>query len=50
LLKKPNTPVLVEGDQGIEYGKIVSAMVLLQSAGAKSIGLVTETPEDSRSQ
>lgn len=34
--------VLVKGDQQVDYGKIVTAMVLLQQAGAKSVGLVTE--------
>jgi biopolymer transport protein TolR len=35
-------PVLVRGDQNTSYGKIVEAMVLLQKAGAKSVGLITE--------
>jgi len=42
---KPNTPVLVRGDQSTAYGKVVYAMVLLQQAGAKSIGLITEKLE-----
>lgn len=35
-------PVLVRGDKSVNYGKIVEAMVLLQQAGAKSVGLITE--------
>ena len=37
-------PVLVRGDKNTNYGKIVEAMVLLQQAGAKSVGLITESP------
>ena len=45
LRNKPNTPVLVRGDSGVAYGKVVHAMVLLQQAGAPNVGLVTEPPE-----
>jgi biopolymer transport protein TolR len=41
-------PVYVRGDSGVDYGKVVQAMVLLQQAGAKSVGLITE-PEKNRS-
>jgi len=37
--KKRN--VMVKGDQQVDYGKVVQAMVLLQAAGAKSVGLIT---------
>lgn len=37
--------VLVKGDQSVDYGKIVQAMVLLQQAGAQTIGLMTKPPE-----
>lgn len=33
--------VLVKGDSHVDYGKVVAAMVLLQQAGAGSVGLVT---------
>lgn len=33
--------VLVKGDAHVDYGKVVAAMVLLQQAGAGSVGLVT---------
>lgn len=35
-------PVLVRGDKNVNYGKIIEAMVLLQQAGAKSVGLITQ--------
>ena len=35
-------PIYVKGDKDANYGKIVSAMVLLQQAGAKDVGLITE--------
>lgn len=40
-------PVLVRGDKNANYGKILEAMVLLQQAGAKSVGLITQ-PVDSK--
>lgn len=36
--------VLVKADRSVDYGKVVQAMVLLQQAGAQSVGLMTETP------
>lgn len=44
LRNQPDTPVLVRGDKSVDYGRVVSAMTLLQSAGAPSVGLVTESP------
>ena len=38
--------VLVKGDQGVAYGKVVSAMSLLKQAGAAQVGLLTDTPDD----
>lgn len=35
-------PVLVRGDKNANYGKVMEAMVLLQQAGAKSVGLITQ--------
>jgi biopolymer transport protein TolR len=45
LRNKPNTPVLVRGDQAVNYGAVVKAMVQIQAAGASNLGLMTETPE-----
>lgn len=39
--------VLVKGDQGVSYGKVVVAMSLLKQAGAEQVGLLTENlPEN----
>lgn len=35
-------PVLVRGDKNTNYGRIMEAMALLQQAGAKSVGLITQ--------
>lgn len=40
-------PVLVRGDKNVNYGKVMEAMVLLQQAGAKNVGLITRpSPSD----
>jgi biopolymer transport protein TolR len=38
--------VLVKGDKSVDYGRVVQAMVLLQQAGAPSVGLVMQQPAD----
>jgi len=43
---KPDTPVLVKADRAVPYGNVVGAMVLLQQAGADTVGFVTD-PLDS---
>ena len=45
LRHRPGTPVLVRGDTEVNYGSVVTAMALLQKAGADSVGLLTEAPE-----
>ncbi|MDH5230153.1 MAG: protein TolR [Gammaproteobacteria bacterium] len=45
LRHKPETPVMVRGDRDVNYGKVVTAMALLQKAGAPSVGLITESPD-----
>lgn len=44
--------VLVKGDQGVAYGKVVQAMALLKQAGAEQVGLLTDdtTPNQSEGQ
>jgi biopolymer transport protein TolR len=37
--------VLVKGDKSVDYGKVVQAMVLLQRAGAETVGLMTQEDE-----
>lgn len=39
-----NRAVLVKGDSDVEYGKVVHAMVHLQRAGVKEVGLMTQQP------
>jgi len=46
---QPDTPILVKADRAdraVPYGNVVGAMVLLQRAGADSVGFVTD-PLDS---
>lgn len=38
--------VLVKGDQGVSYGKVVLAMSLLKAAGAEQVGLLTDSNEE----
>ena len=42
LRRDPETPVLVRADQSIAYRRVVEAMVLLQQAGAKKVGFLTD--------
>ncbi|MBL4763049.1 MAG: protein TolR [Gammaproteobacteria bacterium] len=43
--KHPSSPVLIRGDKAVAYGKIVDALVLLQSASIEKVSLMTEMPE-----
>ncbi len=42
LHREPERPVLVKADKAVAYGRVVEGMVLLQQAGAKKVGFVTE--------
>jgi len=42
LASNPKKMLLVRGDRNVNYDKVVQLMVLLQQAGAPSVGLVTE--------
>ena len=44
--RKPDIAVLVRADRTIAYGRLVDAMVILQKAGAKKIGFVTDPPPE----
>ena len=37
--------VLVKGDQGVPYGKVMAAMSLLKQAGALQVGLLTDSSD-----
>jgi biopolymer transport protein TolR len=45
LRRQPGKSVLVRGDHAVDYGAVVSALVLLQRAEIPKVGLVTEPPE-----
>jgi len=45
LSQDPDRKVYVRADQQVNYGQVITAMVALQNAGAKTVGLITETPE-----
>jgi biopolymer transport protein TolR len=42
LKRKPETPVLVKADENVAYGSVVTGMGLLQHAGAKKVGFLTD--------
>jgi biopolymer transport protein TolR len=45
MTNNPGIPVYVKGDKRVDYGRVVEAMIVLQAAGAPSVGLITEPPE-----
>ena len=44
LRRAPQRVVLVKGDHAVDYGRIVTAMVMLQQAGASKLGFLTDPP------
>ncbi len=44
----PATPVLVKADQSVGYGRVVTAMVMLQQAGAAKVGFLTDPADFDR--
>ncbi|MGB8326175.1 MAG: protein TolR [Steroidobacteraceae bacterium] len=51
LRRAPDVPVLVKGDAAVPYGRVVSGMVMLQRAGARKVGFLTDplpAPTDRR--
>lgn len=42
---RPETPVLVNGDQAARYGAVVVVMRVLKEAGVESVGLMTQPLE-----
>ena len=46
LSQRASSEILVRGDENVTYGTVVRLMAELQSAGASSIGLITESPRD----
>lgn len=44
--KNPKAPVVVKGAAKAQYGEVVRGMVLLQRAGADTVGLLTDQPSN----
>lgn len=42
ILSKEASPIYVRGDNGVDYGRVVTVMVMLQKAGAENVGLITD--------
>jgi biopolymer transport protein TolR len=42
ILSKEPSPIYVRGDNGVDYGRVVTVMVMLQEAGAENVGLITD--------
>jgi biopolymer transport protein TolR len=42
---RPDVPVYVRADTKLAYGEVIKVMTALQTAGAKSVGLITEPPD-----
>lgn len=42
----PQTAFLVEADQDVPYGRVMTLMGALQGAGIEKLGLVTEPPDE----
>ena len=47
LARNPDIEVLVKADNAVAYGRVVQAMVILQRAGARTVGFITEPLPDS---
>jgi biopolymer transport protein TolR len=42
LQRNPATQVLIKADSAVAYGRVVQAMVILQRAGARKVGFITD--------
>lgn len=42
--QRPQTPVMVRGDAGVAYGKVVEVMTHLRTVGVPKVGLMTQPP------
>jgi biopolymer transport protein TolR len=50
LRRQPDLPVLLKADYRIDYGRVMAAMVILQRAGARKVGFVSEPLPQPRSR
>ncbi|MCE5231860.1 MAG: protein TolR [Mizugakiibacter sp.] len=46
--QNPEVPVLIGGDERVDYGRIYQAMVLLQQAGVPKVGLMSQPVQEPR--
>ena len=44
LRARADVPVYIKADHSLDYGNVVGVMTVLQKAGAKSVGLITDPP------
>ncbi len=44
LRARTDAPVYIKADHSLDYGNVVGVMTVLQKAGAKSVGLITDPP------
>lgn len=44
--EQPQTPVLVRGDSGVSYGRVIEIMAALKQAGVPQVGLMTQPPAE----
>ena len=45
LSNQPETPVLINADETVSYGKVVAVMAALKNAGVPNVGLLTDSNE-----
>ena len=45
LRARPDVSVYVKADQKLDYGAVIRVMTVLQQAGARSVGLITDPPD-----
>ena len=45
LRARADVPVYIKADQSLNYGDVVRVMTVLQKAGAQSVGLITDPPQ-----
>jgi biopolymer transport protein TolR len=48
LHKNADLPVLLKADTSVPYGRVVTVMVILQRAGARKVGFITDPPPPRR--
>jgi len=46
--ENPQAPVMIGGDERVDYGKVYQVMVLLQQSGVPKVGLISQPVEKKR--